>query len=83
MLRNILRHLEITGRKSKFKLLTSNRNYSGRNAPLTSIVSFYIFIQHIFLRNILNIVYTLRSFSLQNAVCFKILTYLVPVLFTF
>ena len=28
-------------------------------------------------------VYTLRSFPLQNAVCFIILTYLVPVLFTF
>jgi len=28
-------------------------------------------------------VYTLRFFPLQNAVCFKILTYLVPVLFTF
>jgi len=28
-------------------------------------------------------IYTLRFFSLQNAVCFIILTYLVPVLFTF
>ena len=28
-------------------------------------------------------VYTLRFFNLQNAVCFIILTYLVPVLFTF
>ena len=28
-------------------------------------------------------VYTLRFFPLQNAVCFIILTYLVPVLFTF
>ena len=28
-------------------------------------------------------VYTLRFFSLQNAVCFIIPTYLVPVLFTF
>jgi len=28
-------------------------------------------------------VYTLRFFSLQNAVCFIIVTYLVPVLFTF
>ena len=33
--------------------------------------------------NILNMVYTLRFFSLQNSVCFIILTYLVPVLFTF
>jgi len=28
-------------------------------------------------------VYTLRFFFLENAVCFIILTYLVPVLFTF
>ena len=28
-------------------------------------------------------VYTLRFFTLKNAVCFIILTYLVPVLFTF
>ena len=33
--------------------------------------------------NILNMVYTLRFFLSKNAVCFIILTYLVPVLFTF
>jgi len=33
--------------------------------------------------NILNMIYVLSDFSLQNAVCFIILTYLVPVLFTF
>ena len=33
--------------------------------------------------NILNMLYTLRFFSLQNAVCFIMLTCLVPVLFTF
>jgi len=33
--------------------------------------------------NILNMVYTPRFFPPQNAVCFIILTYLVPVLFTF
>ena len=33
--------------------------------------------------NILNMVYTLRFFFLQNAVCLIILMYLVPVLFTF
>jgi len=64
-------------------ILTPNVNYSGRTAPLTSKVSFYIFIQQLYVLNILNMVYTLRSFSLQNAVCFIILTYLVPVLFTF
>ena len=33
--------------------------------------------------NILNMLYTLCSFSLQNAVCFIMLTSLVPVLFRF
>ena len=64
-------------------LLTPNVNYSGRTAPLTSKVAFYIFIQQIYVLNILNMVYTLRFFSLQNAVCFIIITCLVPVLFTF
>jgi len=66
-----------------FNLLTPNVNYSGRTAPLTSKVAFYIFIQQIEVLNILNKVHTLRFFPLQNAVCFIILTYLVPVLFTF
>jgi len=37
-------------------------NYSGRTAPLTSKVAFYIFIQQIQVLNILNMVYTLRFF---------------------
>ena len=44
-------------------LLTPNVNYSGRTAPLTSEVAFYIFIQQIQVLNILNTVYTLRFFS--------------------
>ena len=56
----------------RFKLLTPNVNYSGRTAPLTSKVAFYIFIQQIQAVNILNVVYTL-FLSLQNAVCFIIL----------
>jgi len=43
-------------------LFTPNVNYSGRTAPLTSKVAFYIFIQQIHLLNILNMVYTLRFF---------------------
>jgi len=43
-------------------LLTPNIKYSGRTAPLTSKVAFYIFIQQILLLNILNMVYTLRFF---------------------
>jgi len=66
-----------------FNPLTSNDHYSGRTAPLTSK------------RCILDIYSTNRGteyfkhgiyspfFPLQNAVCFIILTYLVPVLFTF
>jgi len=45
-----------------FNLLTPNVNYSGRTAPLTSKVAFYIFIQQIYVLNILNKVYTLRFF---------------------
>ena len=63
--------------------LTPNDPYSCRTAPLTS----KRFILYIYSRNIgteyfkHGIYY--RSFPLQNAVCFIILTYLVPVLFTF
>jgi len=43
-------------------LLTPNVNYSGRTAPLMSEVALYIFIQQIYVLNILNTVYTLRFF---------------------
>jgi len=45
-----------------FNLLTPNVNYSGHTAPLTSKVAFYIFIQQIYVLNILNTVYNLRLF---------------------
>ena len=45
-----------------FNPLTPNVNNSGRTAPLTSKVAFYIFIQQIQVLNILNMGYTLRSF---------------------
>jgi hypothetical protein len=63
--------------------LTPNDHYNGRTAPLAFKVAFYIFIQQIKVLNILNMVYTIRFFSLQNAVCLIILKYLVLVLFTF
>ena len=44
--------------------LTPNDPYSGRTAPLTSEVAFYVFIQQIWVLNILNMVYTLRFFPL-------------------
>jgi len=46
----------------KINPLTPNDHYSGRTAPLTSKVSFYVFIQQIQALNILNMVYTLRFF---------------------
>ena len=63
--------------------MNTNDPYRGSTAPLTSKVAFYIFIQQMQVLNIVNMVYTLRFFPLQIAVCFIILTYLVPVLFTF
>jgi len=42
--------------------LTPNDPYSGRTAPLTSKVAFYIFIQQIYVMNVLNMAYTLRFF---------------------
>jgi len=64
-------------------LLMPNDDYSGRTAPLTSKCC----ILHIYSTNISteyfkHCIYS-PYFPLQNAVCFIILTYLVPVLFTF
>ena len=67
----------------KFNRLTPNDRYVGRTAPLTSKrCILYIYSTNIAL-NILNMLYTLRFFPLQNAGCFIILTCLFPVLFTF
>jgi len=63
--------------------LTPNDLYSGRTAPLTSKVAFYIFYStNIGTEYFKHGVYS-PFFFLQNAVCFVILTYLIPVLFTF
>jgi len=63
--------------------LTPNDPYSWSTKSLTSKVAYYIFIQQIQVQNILNMVYALLFFPpLQKAVCFIILTYLVPALFT-
>ena len=63
--------------------LTSNDPYGGRTAPLTSkrcILYIYSTIKGIeYFKHGINCPF----FPLQNAVCFIILTYLVPVLFTF
>ena len=63
--------------------LTPNDHYSGRTAPLTSKRRIlYIFSTNIGTEYFEHGIYS-SFFSLQNAVCFIILTYLVSVLFTF
>jgi len=63
-------------------LLTRNVNYSGRTAPLTSKrYILYIYSTNIGTEYFKHGTYS-PFFSLQNAVCFINLTYLVPVLFT-
>jgi len=63
--------------------LTPNDDYSGRTAPLTSkICILYIYSTNIGTEYFKHGIYC-PFFPLQNAVCFIILTYLVPVLVTF
>ena len=69
--------------KAKLNPLTPNDPYSGRTASLTSKrYILYIYSTNIGTEYFKNDIY-FPCFSLQNAVCFIILTYLVPVLFTF
>ena len=66
-----------------FNPLTPNDPYSGRTAPITSKhCILYIYSTNTGTEYFKQSVYS-PFFSLQNAVCFIILTYLVPVLFTF
>jgi hypothetical protein len=69
--------------QQNFNPVTPNDPYGGRTAPLTS----KRYILYIYSTNIgteyFNYGIYSPFFSLQNAVCFTILTYLVPVLFTF
>ena len=63
--------------------LTPNDNYSGRTAPLTSKrCILYIYSTNTGTEYFKHGIHS-PFFSLQNAVCFIILTYLIPVLFTF
>jgi hypothetical protein len=63
--------------------LTPKGHYSGRTAPLTSKrCILYIYSTNICTEYFKHGIYS-PFFSLQNSVCFIILTYLVPVLFTF
>ena len=74
------------GRTQSFLMLTfkSRASYiqDGRTAALQMLHFIYIFFQQIQVLSILNTLYNLR-FSLQNAVYFIMLPFLVPVLFTF
>ena len=64
--------------------LTPNDHYSGRTAPLTSKrCILYIYSTHIGTEYFKHGIYAPFFSPLQNAVCFIILTYLVPILFTF
>jgi len=69
---------------SKFYPLTPNDPYRGRTAPLTSKrCILYIYSTNIGTDYFKHGIYSQFFYSLQNAVWFIILTYLVPVLFTF
>ena len=64
-------------------LLTPNDHYGGRTAPVTSKrCILYTYLTNTGTEYFKHSIYS-PFFSLQNAVCFIILTYLVPVLFTF
>ena len=63
--------------------LTPNDHHIGRTAPLTSkLCNLYIYSTNIGTEYFKHGIYS-PFFSLQNAVCFIILTYFVPVLFAF
>ena len=63
--------------------LTPNDPYSGRTAPLTSKrCILYIYSTNIGTEYFKHGIFS-SFFSLQYAVCFIILTYLIPVIFTF
>jgi len=68
--------------KLDINTLTRIDHYSSRTAPLTSkrCIS-YIYSTNTGTEYFKHVIYC--PFFFQNAVCFKILTYLVPVLFTF
>jgi len=81
--RIIDRLLCVASRWTVINLLTPNDEYSGRTAPLTSKYSIlYNYSTNIGTEYFKHGIYS-PFFPLQNAVCFIILTYLVPVLFTF
>jgi hypothetical protein len=76
-------HLKCLLFLSDLNPLTPNDPYRGHTAPLTSKrCILYIYSTNIGTEYFKHGIYS-SFFSLQNAVCFTILMYLVPVLFTF
>ena len=70
-------------RQRSINRLTPNDPYMGRTAPLTSKrCILYIYSTNVSTEYFKRALYS-PFFSLQNAVCFTMLTSLVPVLFTF
>ena len=75
--------LPISNLGTRINLLMPNDDYSARTAPLTSKrCILYICSTNTGIVYFKHGIYS-PCFPLQNAVCFIILTYLVPVLFTF
>jgi len=73
----------LSGDGNVINLLTPNDDYSGRTALLTSkCCILYIYSTNIGTEYFKHGVYS-PFFPLQISVCFIILTYLVPILFTF
>jgi len=71
------------GKRELVNPLTPNDPYRSRTAPLTSKhFILYVYSTNIGTEYLKHDIYSL-FFSLQNEVCFIILTYLVPVLLTF
>jgi len=78
-----IKYISVWDPTTHFNPLTPNDHYSGRTAPLTSArYILYIYSTNIGTEYFKHGIYS-PFFSLHNAVCFIILTYLVPVLFTF
>ena len=82
--------IRVTGRgsekRAEINRLTPNDHYRGGTAPLTSKVAFYIFIQEIWVLNILNTVYTLRLFSSSKCSLFhnsNIFGSCIPILYIY
>jgi len=82
-IQNVLKLKKKSFRHQKFNPLTPNDPYRGRTAALTSKrCILYIYSTNIGTEYFKHSIYS-PFFRLQNAVCFIIVTYLAPVLFTY